>query len=655
VFNIKSKFHFIIVLIFIFLCFNGVIYAEQTPRTSLELSKEPNNVKSEYNKIPIQSSNGAEYSRYNLSVIFDESTSSVTGNLSVNFYNNDPINFTQIPFHLFLSGMQYQNRVGSIEILNVQTISEPNTPLTYVVDGPAQILWVNLESGLEPYQRAFFEIEFTSIIPDGGIDRANSYGSDDTQSRIYKFTSFYPMPCVYDKYDGWNTDPYLHIGDPFYHDMAFYNLIVEAPNGMKITATGELIEKTNKGATIVYYFDPISPVREVTFAASRYYQIQSTIFDGINISTYYLPKSSYIWEDDALDYAVTALNLFNDTFGFYPYSTLNVVEEYAHYLGMEYPTQVYTSEIIDTYNYPTYVKKEILEKVIVHEIAHQWWYNLVGFDEIDWGFLDEGLTCWSTDYYAEIIHGNWEYFQWTRYYDRVRTYYADEYLPSRINQSAYDLIATSLDWVYISYYKSPLIFEKICRTLGESNFLIGLSNFFEQYKFEIALLSNLQDVFEALIGSSLDWLFFPWFDNDYIPNYRFTKCSYDENTNNLIVIIVDQNEIINDYSYSQQVMLYVYDSGDSIIYSDYVWINSTTAIVIPLVDIPYNVRLEYGQDVIAQLGDENITYIESLVDVEEEKGKIFGFDVSLLLIFFVVPLIYLIYKLKIKQKRNSKN
>ncbi|MCK4370283.1 MAG: hypothetical protein KAW03_04390, partial [Candidatus Lokiarchaeota archaeon] len=148
-----------------------------------------------------------------------------------------------------------------------------------------------------------------------------------------------------------------------------------------------------------------------------------------------------------------------------------------------------------------------------------------------------------------------------------------------------------------------------------------------------------------------------------IPNYRFTNCSYYENTNNLTVIIADGNEYKNDYNYSQQVMLYVYDSGDSIIYSDHVWINSTTTIVIPLVDIPYNVRLEYGQDVIAQLGDENITYIESLVDVslvdvspvDEEIGIIFGFDVSLLLIFFVVPLIYLIYKLKIKQKRNSKN
>ncbi|TKJ20156.1 MAG: hypothetical protein CEE43_13255 [Promethearchaeota archaeon Loki_b32] len=657
---IKSKSHLLLILFFVCFCFNNGLYMEQVPRISEKVEDISRINEKELNQTPELSSNGVEFSSYNLSVIFNPSTSSVSGNLTVNYYNNDPVDFEQIPFHLFLSGMQYVSREGDIDILNVTTVSEPKTPLNFTVDEQAQLLWVNLSTTLNPYESISFEIEFHSIIPDGGLDRANSHGEGN--NTIFKFTSFYPMPCVYDEFDGWNTDPYLDVGDPFYHDMAYYDLIIEAPKNITIAATGELIDKINKEATIVHHFSPRSvenfdplPVREVTFAASEGYKNEWEIINDVNVSTYYIPNSEEMWENNALDYSVAAFNLFNDTFGFYPYSTLNIVEEYALYLGMEYPLQVYASEIIDNYEYSTAVKKQILEKVIVHEIAHQWWYNLVGFDEIDWGFLDEGLTCWSTDYYAEIIHGNWEYFQWTKYYDRVRTYYADEYLPSKINQSAYDLIATSLDWVYISYYKSPLIFEKICRTLGESNFLIGLSNFFEQYKFEIALLSNLQDVFEAFIGSSLDWLFFPWFDNDYIPNYRFTKCGYDENTNKLTVIIADQNETINDYLYSQQVMLYVYDSGDSIIYSDYVWINSTTTIVIPLVDIPYNVRLEYGQDVIAQLGDENITYIESLVDVEEEKGKIFGFDVSLLLIFFVVPLIYLIYKLKIKQKRNSKN
>ena len=625
---------------------------EQVPEFLDEMTENSKDTEWKVQDLPNLSINGEEFSRYNLSVMFHEDASSVIGILSVNYYNNDPINFTQIPFHLFLSGMQYENRRGDIDILDVTTITEPKTSLSFEVNYTAQLLWVNLESTLEPYHRTFFEIEFYSVIPNGAYDRANSYGSNYSESLIYKFTSFYPMPCVYDRFDGWNIDPYLDSCDPFYHDMAYYNFTIEAPNGIIIAATGELVEQENKGASTVYHYDPKLPVREVTFAASRYYQIQSTMINSVNVSTYYIPKSSYLWENDSLDYAVKAFDLFNDTFGFYPYSTLNIVEEYAPYLGMEYPLQVYVSEAIDHYVNTIPVKKQILEKVIVHEVAHQWWYNLIGFDQIDWGFLDEGLTCWSTDYYARYYYDNWEYFQFTRYFDRVRTYYAEEHLPSKLNQSAYDLIATSLNWVYISYYKSPLIFEKICRTLGESNFLIGLNNFFEQYKFEIALLSNLQDVFEALIGSWLDWLFFPWFDNDYIPNYRFTKCSYDENTNNLTVIIADQNENINDYSYSQQVMLYVYDSEDSIIYSDYVWINSTTIIVIPLVDIPYNVRLEYGQEVIAQLRDEYITYIESLVN---EGGIIFGFDVSLLLIFSVVPLIYLNYNLKIKQKRNSKN
>ncbi|MFX1307225.1 MAG: M1 family aminopeptidase, partial [Promethearchaeota archaeon] len=458
-YKIKSKFRLISIICFIYLCFNGVLYLQHTPEYSDKLIEILQETKKESKESPNLSTNGDEFSEYNLSVSFNPSTSSISGNLSVNFYNNDPNSFTRIPFHLYLSGMECQSRKGDIDIINVTTVIEPKTPLTFEVNDTAQLLWVDLESTLMPYNRTFFIIEFYSVIPDGGIDRANSHGSDSTNSRIYKFTSFYPMPCVYDEYDGWNTDPYLNNCDPFYYDMANYSLIIEAPNDHFITATGELVDQIPNGGTTKYHFNPKFPVREVTFAASKSYQIQSTIVNGVNVSTYYLPKSATVWQNDALIYAINALNLFSDTFGPYPYSTLNIVEEYAYYLGMEYPTQVYASEIIDTYDYPLSIKKQILEKAIVHEIAHQWWYNLVGFDEVDWGFLDEGLTCWSTDYYARHYYSNWEYFQFTRYYDRVRTYYADEGLPSKINQSAYDLSESNLNWVFISYYKSPLIFE----------------------------------------------------------------------------------------------------------------------------------------------------------------------------------------------------
>ncbi|MFX0000092.1 MAG: M1 family metallopeptidase [Candidatus Hodarchaeota archaeon] len=602
-------------------------------------------------KHPSLSNNAEQFSRYNLSVIFHEATSSVTGVLSVDYYNNDPIPFTQIPFHLFLSGMQYENRIGDIDIVSVTTITEPKTSLTFQVNDAAQLLWVNLESTLEPNQRTFFEIEFYSVLPNGPLDRANSHGSNFSESRIYKFTSFYPMPCVYDSFDGWNTDPYLGSCDPFYHDMAYYNFTIEAPNGVIITATGELIEKEDKGPTTVYHFDPKHPVREVTFAASRYYQIQSTIIDGVNISTYYIPKSGYLWENDALNYAVNAFDLFNDTFGFYPYSTLNIVEEYAPYLGMEYPLQVYVSEAIDHYTYTIPEKKKILEKAIVHEIAHQWWYNLVGFDQIDWGFLDEGLTCWSTDYYGRIYYSNWEYFQYTRYFERVRTYYVDYHLPSKLNQSAYDIIQNNYDWVYLSYYKSPLIFEKISRTLGQDNFIQGLKTFFELYHFKIALLPDLQRVFENLFNPSLDWLFYPWFDNPFLPKYNFHKYRYNEVTRTLKLTINDLNEYLNVYPYSQQLELQIYDHNGILLYNEWVWINGTTVLNIPLSLRPGKLRLEYWNEVIVQLSSSDVTYLEKILD---EPRLISGYEICSILIFFMLPLIFLISKILLKLKKISK-
>ncbi|GAG75939.1 unnamed protein product, partial [marine sediment metagenome] len=296
-------------------------------------------------------------------------------------------------------------RPGLIEIVNVTDLDDPNILFPFEVNSSQQIMWVNLTENLEPLKRAEFMIVFNATIPDGGIDRSNSHGSDGTQSRIYKFGSFYPIPCVYDNKDGWNTDSYLTTGDPFYFDMAYYNFFIEAPNGMIIAATGNLEEKLENGATTRYYFNPVYPVREVTFSASKDFQVQSKISNGVNVSTYFLPKDSGLWNTYALNYAENALILFNNTFGTYPYPTLNVVEEYTAYGGMEYPNQVYISEAISRWGDSLAEDRWFLEKIIVHEVCHQWWYNLIGNDEVDVGFLDEGLTCWSTDYYGENYYG----------------------------------------------------------------------------------------------------------------------------------------------------------------------------------------------------------------------------------------------------------
>ena len=641
----KSKYNFSFLLIFSILCLNGVIYLVQVPKIQIDPIDFSNNSIYDFTKTPKLSSNGGDYSYYDLSVTFYPSSSSVKGNLTVNYFNNDALNFTEIPFHLFLFGMQYQSRMGSIEILNVTTLNPPRIALNYYVDVDSQLLWVNLTSKLEPNGRAFFEIEFNSIIPDGGIDRANSYGSDIDQSRIYKFACFYPMPCVYDRYDGWNIDPYLWVGDPFYYDMAYYNLFLEAPNDFIIAATGDLIEKVDNGATNVYHFCPVSPVREVTFSASKWFNVESTLIREVNVSVYYLPKSKFLWQTNALNYGIQALTLFNETFGEYPYPTFNIVEEYTGFGGMEYPCQVYISEAIDEWFFPLYS----LESVIAHETSHQWWYNLIGNDEVDWGFLDEGLACWATAYYAEIHYGNWEFFQhYPRYIDRVRTYFTLEGLPSRINASVYDAVHAN-NYYFTGYYKAPLILEKLRKTIGNSIFLSGLKLFYTEKVYKIALLSDLQLAMESVYGSSLDWFFYPWFDNYYLPKYNFLQCIYNKSRQFLLLTINDLNEPLNDYIYSQQVQLLIYGSN-GVVYDEWIWINGTTTLNISLINKPKRVRLEYGDDVIVQLYSADQTYLEILLI---KPPIIFGYELGALLLYCLLSILYLIYISSIYKKKKS--
>jgi len=551
----------------------------------------------DYDEFSVGNFTGAEFSHLNLSVKLNEVESTVEGNLTVDFYNDDPVPFSRIPFHLYPSGMIYDSRQGNITILNVTTMGNPAQGLPYGVLWKQQLMWVNLTETLQPGERTKFHIAFVTTLPDG-LDRANVYGEDGSQSRVYTFSSSYPIPCVYDKFDGWNTDPYVGFGDPFYIDMAFYEFYVIVPDGMTVAATGELIESDSNGESTTYHFDPILPVREVTFSASRYYQVESGNVNGVIVSSFYLPDSQPEWEDDVLEWASLTLTLLNETYGVYPYSTLNIVEQHAFYGGMEYPCQVYmTREVLESVRAGT-LYPEFLELVVVHEVAHQWWSQLVGDDCIDWGFLDEGLTCWSHNYYGEVYYSDWEYLQYYRYLDTVRLHHEESGAGSVINQSNYErpeLVG------YIDYTKAPLILEKLRIEIGHEKFVESLSYFFKQNYFEIATLPDLQEAFESVCGENMDWFFLPWFDNPFLPDYSFAGVVYNLTDGTVTISVEDLNEDSNPYSYSQQVVVRVENDFAGVLLEEMVWINGTTTFTRLVSTRPSEVCLDYEGYVLVDL------------------------------------------------------
>ena len=95
-----------------------------------------------------------------------------------------------------------------------------------------------------------------------------------------------------------------------------------------------------------------------------------------------------------IDAAKHGLRHFGAAFGRYPYGTLTIVHPPSgagEAGGMEYPTLITTG---GPWFASPLMGREI-EIVTLHELAHQWFYGLVGTNENRFPFLDEGLTSYA--------------------------------------------------------------------------------------------------------------------------------------------------------------------------------------------------------------------------------------------------------------------
>ncbi|MHA1775362.1 MAG: M1 family metallopeptidase, partial [Promethearchaeota archaeon] len=550
----------------------------------------------------------SQLSNYSIWLRFHETTSQVEGIMNITYYNADPIVFSSIPFHLFVFGMDFESRAGSIQIQSVKNISNGKESYNFSVDVSNQLLWIDLPTELNQNSTDSFSIHFITTLPDGGIDRCSDSGYDDSQSRIVKFAVAYPMPCVWDEKDGWNLDPYLNIGDPFYTDMGFYKLAVQTPFGFVVAATGALTHNEVNGSEIVRYFDPIYPVREITFSASRYFQVESTMYQETNISTYFLPKESNLWAGIALETAVGAVRLYSYSVGMYPYPSFNVVEEYTHYGGMEHPCQVYITESASLYQDPI----RMLRLIIAHETAHQWFYHLVGNDEVDAGFLDEGWACWMEDFYMNTVYPDQGYLTFYKEVTSTRkfNYVYGDYTSQRLNQSVYTAGESYWD---LAYDEAPVILEKLRQYLGNDTFFTGLQQFFDSMKFQIAWLNDMQTAFEIAAEKDLSWFFNSWYNNDYLPEYEYENVIYDQINNLLNFSIIDANENLNEYEYVQNISVVFFSNTYEILEIIPITVNGTSHFSLNFNGKIEKLGLYYGELGLAEQSDgEQYKYFNEL-------------------------------------------
>ena len=142
-------------------------------------------------------------------------------------------------------------------------------------------------------------------------------------------------------------------------------LVLRLPKGFVIAST-ELIALDEMEEQNIWQFEA-KTVRDFAWVASQKFEVSSMTIGDTTVYSYYYTQEA---GERALDYGASALRIFNELFGSYPYKTLSIVQTDFFIGGMEYPQLV----MIDG---SLYEEEGLLaEVVVVHEVAHQWWYGL---------------------------------------------------------------------------------------------------------------------------------------------------------------------------------------------------------------------------------------------------------------------------------------
>lgn len=405
---------------------------------------------------------------YVISASFDGDRT-LTANEKVYAENRTDGALSRIYFHLYPRAYEEDAQFkaceniispGSLEITGVSL----SVPGSYEIEGEDEdLLAVIPDSPVLPEEKIRIEIEFTLVLPQTdhrlGV---NSLG-------VASFGNWYPVLCA-DK----DTSPYYAYGDPFVSETADYEVSVSLPDDLSVVMTGEeRVQSSGNGRKSVS--SSAANVRDFAFLAGKFNK--SAVKSGKTTVSYY-----YIKDDDAkgsLSAAVDALATFSRLFGEYPYGDYDVVQSMPGSGGMEYPC---LSMISAANNRSLYIE------AIIHETAHQWWYSLVGSNQIENAWLDEGLA----EYSATLFYEKNPAYGVTaeaRIADASASYliYLDITLEKThsMNRRLPDFLSAA-DYSYISYVKGELFFHSLRQLIGDGAFFGGLKTYVAENSGRIA-------------------------------------------------------------------------------------------------------------------------------------------------------------------------
>ena len=493
------------------------------------------------------------------------------------YYNNSSLNLDKIIIHLWPNAYKNSNTN-----LAKQKYSDGSTSFKYAesidlgyidsldfkVNGEI-VKWqflneqidiseLLLTKPLKPGDSIIITTPFRVKIPSGKFSRLGHIGQS------YQITQWFAKPAVFDK-NGWHPMSYLDQGE-FFSEFGNYDVSITVPKNYVLMATGDLqnkeeLEFLNEKAELTSQLikENKLPVRDslgrkdMSFPKSSVEKktlrfIQKNVHDfawftdkryhvlkgEVNVNNRKITSWALFTNNEAklwrrsIEYINDATRYFSKWVGEYPYNHVTAVDgTISAGGGMEYPNITVIGSSGDS---------KSLETVIVHEVGHNWYYGILGSNERDNAWMDEGLNTYIEIRYMEEKYPNGYFRKKDSTQNKSRGISLNIPMEEKeLQHIAYQFNAsrnydqplkmgskdfTQMNYGAMVYCKTGIGFHYLKAFLGEALFDNCMNEYFNQWKFKHPNPNDIKIVFENVSKENLDWFF-----EDYIKTTKKTDYS----------------------------------------------------------------------------------------------------------------------------------
>ena len=279
------------------------------------------------------------------------------------------------------------------------------------------------------------------------------------------------------------------------------DIIINVPSDLIAVSNGKLIKTEDDNTRKIYYWHEKYPIATylISLAISDYQTTSENYTYGnktMLLEYYAKPEDFSYYDQHSFYYTKTAMDILSDLFGTYPF----LDEKYAMVQalnggGMEHQTA--TSF------------KTGGEQLVVHELAHQWFGDMITCKDWNNIWLNESFAQYAQALYTERKYGKNEYLNLLKSWD-------EEFdLP---------VYSSIFNYSLVYYFKGAWVLHMLRYIVGDNNFFQILKRYAgdKNLQYKNVTTEDFQNICESVYGSDLSWFFDEWIYKAGRPDYNYS-------------------------------------------------------------------------------------------------------------------------------------